>query len=1005
MANVVISTGVGSGTPATLLDHSVLRYFIFAWDESVDGFAYNDLTITVDGGTFNIFDTTFFRYSGNNWRVGFFLPSLGGGTVTVTVREDAVTQGNDETTATFNWGDGPAGIPVTLTANPSSTYPNQTVTITAEFDQSVTGLLLSDFSTSAGTLSNLQGSGTTWTVDLALPATGTGTATVTLAADAVTVGGLGNVEATVDVDYDPQVPTLTAASASGFNGQDIELTVTFPATPTGFALGDLSTTGGTLSNLTVDPTDDKIYTVDLTLPTSGTGSATVTLAANSVQPPNAAATVTVSHEPVSAITITPSETSGYNSEVVNFATLFPVAVTNFVIGDLATTAGTLSNLQGSGTTWTFDLTLPASGTGTAVVSLPAGTVTPLNALATAAGVSYGPITPVITPSASAGYNGQVIEVHIVFPTTPTGFVIGDLDTTAGTLSNLQGSGTAWTADLTLPASGTGTATVSIPAGSVTPNNAAASGNVNYEPITATITPSVATVLIATNFTFNVQLNYAVTGIDTADFSVDNGTIEDVTGSGDYWEVEVTAPATGAGTITITMRANAAAEGSASATGSTEWIAEDPDAPVIDMVAEQNILVDTNYQLRVGITNEPEEAYAIGELEGYSTDWNAGDTQIIIKGRPDRLVSGKRYTIFAKKGEFERQREVIYSVIPTSPLIEDFGPFTAFKRIPFSEEILIRNNPSTVIATGPWVGLRADKSENGAIVSGVPPDQDFTIDMENIRVIASNAGGENMREGVINISTDIPLFLVNVVSSSEPFDYRISLVQSEVENNMVADFYTETSVDSQYSLFSLASHNNKFYSLFGNTPNILVFGVEQLTGSGIEPETTVEIQNFGTTVIPIFMEVDENFFYVIYRDALDNEYLYKTFDRDNPSSQASSRTFFNQELQGLARDPANDDIYIARSRFGNSSNRILVYSVSSTNGGISSNSDRHIDLPVTPFNGSGIDLLIMGDYLYILRSGVIYRILKNTAEDETATIERMFTPPTEIVAVRGFAFLR
>ena len=623
------------------------------------------------------------------------------------------------------------------------------------FDQSITGLLLSDFSTSAGTLSNLQGSGTTWTVDLLQPATGTGTTTVTLAADAVTVGGLGNVEASVNVAYAPQAPTLTAAASSGFNGQDIELTVTFPATPTGFALGDLSTTGGTLSNLTVDPTDDKIYTVDLTLPTSGTGSATVTLAANSVQPPNTAATVTVSHEPVSAITITPSETSGYNSEVVRYNAIFPVSVSNFVIGDLSTTAGTLSNLQGSGTTWTFDLTLPASGTGTAVVSLPAGTVTPLNALATAAGVSYGPITPVITPSSTAGYNGQVIEIDIVFPTTPTGFVIGDLDTTAGTLSNLQGSGTEWTVDLTLPASGTGTATVSITAGSVTPNNAAASGNVNYEPITATITPSVNRALVGTNFTFNVQLNYSVTGIDTADFSVDNGTIEGVTGGGDYWEVEVTAPATGAGTITITMRANAAAEGSASATGSTEWISEDPNAPVIDMVAEQNIVVDTDYQLRVGITNDPENAYVIGDLEGYGAYWDAAENELVVEGHPDSIVIGKRYTIYAVKGEFRRQREVIYNILPAAPVIESFGPFTAIKGQAFDEEIVIRNNPSTVIVRGPWIFLDSEKTENGVRIFGDVPDREFTIESETITVIASNFGGEVTRFGIIDISDTGP----------------------------------------------------------------------------------------------------------------------------------------------------------------------------------------------------------------------------------------------------------
>ena len=697
----------------------------------------------------------FLNFTLNDQTTGTFTVAIAANAFSPALGDDIFLEVSWDASNSVTVVEGVVGIPVALTASTTSTYPNQTVTITATFDQSVTGLLLSDFSTSAGTLSNLQGSGTTWTVDLALPATGTGTATVTLAADSVTVGGLGNVEGTVGVSYAPQAPTLTSAASSGFNGQDVELTITFPATPTGFAIGDLSTTGGTLSNLTVDPNDNKIYTADLTLPTSGTSSVTVTLAANSVQPPNTAATATISHEPLSAITITPSETSGYNSDVVRFTALFPVSVSNFVIGDLETTNGTLSNLQGSGVSWTFDLTLPATGTGTAVVSLPAGSVTPLNALATAAAVSYGPITPVITRSASAGYNGQVIGMEIDFPVAPTGFAIGDLSTTAGTLGNLQGSGTAWTFDLTLPTSGTGTATVSITAGSVTPNNVAASAQVQHEPITATITASVARVLIGTNFTFNVQLNYAVTGIDTADFSVDNGTIEGVTGSGDYWEVEVTAPATGAGTITITMRANAAAEGSASATGSTEWISEDPNAPVIAQVAEQNILIDTPYQLRVGITNDPEDAYAFGDLEGYGAYWDATENELVVEGHPEEPVSGKRYTIHAVKGEFQREREVIYNVIPAAPVIESFGPFTAYKGYGFRVQINIQNNPSTVIARGPWLFLKSEKNEEGVLISGDVPDRNFRVDSENIVVLASNSAAEVTEQGIVNLSSGTP----------------------------------------------------------------------------------------------------------------------------------------------------------------------------------------------------------------------------------------------------------
>ena len=75
--------------------------------------------------------------------------------------------------------------------------------------------------------------------------------------------------------------------------------------------------------------------------------------------------------------------------------------------------------------------------------------------------------------------GGSTGVNIAFGESVTDLRLSDLSTTAGTLSLVTGSGTSWAATLTFPATGSGTATVSLAEDSTTPQNASSSATIDY----------------------------------------------------------------------------------------------------------------------------------------------------------------------------------------------------------------------------------------------------------------------------------------------------------------------------------------------------------------------------------------------------------------------------------------------------------------------------------------------------------------------------------------------
>ena len=168
----------------------------------------------------------------------------------------------------------------------------------------------------------------------------------------------------------PGTPTVTITASQVSDGDtsaDSSITLTFitSASTTNFAAGDVTVSGGTLTNFIGFQTE---YAVTFT--PSAVGATTIDVAANTFTNTatgisNVAATQfnwTYSTAPTMTITaaeVNDGDTSNDTSLSVTFTA--SQSTTNFAIGDVVVGGGTLSNFSGSGTTYTATFTPSAVG--------------------------------------------------------------------------------------------------------------------------------------------------------------------------------------------------------------------------------------------------------------------------------------------------------------------------------------------------------------------------------------------------------------------------------------------------------------------------------------------------------------------------------------------------------------------------------------------------------------------------------------------------------------------
>lgn len=458
-----ISSSASSPTSLTSIPITV------TFSEDVTGFGLTDVVVT--NGTASGFATV------NAHTYTFNVAPTASGTITVKVAGGvaADTAGNQNTAATDFTIVSDTGRPsVTLASTATSPTNLASIPFTATFSEDVTGFVAGDITVTNGTVSNFVAvDGHTYT--FSVTPTADGAVTVNIAANVATdTGSNGNTAATpvtLTSDRTPPTAAVTSSAADPTSTNPIPFTVTFSEVVTGFTAGDVSVTNGSVTNFSGSGT-----TYTFSVVPSGNGvqvdvSVPVGVAEDAAANGNAVSNTesrTFNGSTVSA-TITTTATDPTNLSPIPMTVTFGEAVTGFDLADINVTNGTASNVQGSGTTYTFDVTPTASGP--VVVDVVAGAATgtvssnPTSAAQLTITSDTTPPSATITTTATDPTNLSPIPFTVTFSEAVTGFDVSDINVTNGTASNVQGSGTTYTFDVTPTADGD--VTVSIPASAAT----------------------------------------------------------------------------------------------------------------------------------------------------------------------------------------------------------------------------------------------------------------------------------------------------------------------------------------------------------------------------------------------------------------------------------------------------------------------------------------------------------------------------------------------------------
>ena len=546
----------------------------FTASEATTNFAAAD--ITVSGGAISNFAAT-----SSTVYTATFTPSAAGAT-TIDVAASTFTDatGNNNTAATqFKWTYDNVVPTMTITVANSSgtavadgaTTNDATLTVTFTSSEATTNFASTDITVSGGAISNFTATSTTVYTATFTPSAN-GATTIDVAANTFT-DAVGNDNTAADQfnwTFDNTGPTLTitAANSSGTAvadaaiTSDSSLTVTFTSSEAtnDFAVGDISVTGGTISNFTA--TSSTVYTATFT-PTKA-GETTIDVDANAFTDAygnsNTAADqfnwryetsipfMNITAANSSGLSIQDSASTNDPTLVATFTSSEPT--NDFTESDISVTGATLSSFTATSAK-IYTATVTPTTSGEVTLSVAANSYTNEFGVGNLTSNTFNWIYDVEEPTLSivatnsdgdpiaAGATTSDDTLTIIFTTSEAvnDFTSEDLSVTGGSIVSF--TATSETVYTIVYASGVGNNALSIPANAFT--DAAGNGNAQidllswtYDNIAPEIVITAATSdgsALETGRTTNdsslvvtFAVSELVTGLDSSDISVTGGAL-------------------------------------------------------------------------------------------------------------------------------------------------------------------------------------------------------------------------------------------------------------------------------------------------------------------------------------------------------------------------------------------------------------------------------------------------------------------------------------------------
>mgnify|MGYP002629717927 CR=1 FL=1 len=658
------------------------RSTLKSWDTSVFTITLSEAStdfvvgdVTFSGGTLSSFTG-----SGTSYSV-VFTPTAntqsGSGSVSVAsgAFTDAAGNSNTASSATTITYDTQAPT-VSISASATTLKSGETSTLTITLSEASTDFAVGDITFSGGTLSSFTAvSGTSYTVVFTPTAnTQSGSGSISVAEDKFTdaAGNNNTASSATTITYDTQAPSVSiAASASTLkSGETSTLTITLSEASSNFATGDVSVTGGTLSSITA--TSSTVYSVVFT-PTantqSGSGSVSVasgafTDAAGNSNTASSATTITYDTQ-APTVSISASATTLKSGETSTLTITLSEASTDFAVGDITFSGGTLSSFTAvSGTSYTVVFT-PTANTqsGSGSISVAEDKFTDAagnnNTASSATTITYDTQAPSVSIAASASTlkSGETSTLTITLSEASSNFATGDVSVTGGTLSSITATSSTVYSVVFTPTANTqsGSGSVSVASGAFTD----AAGNNNTASSTTTITydtqaPSVSIAASASTLksgetsTLTFTLSEASTDFAVADITFSGGTLSSFTAvSGTSYTVVFTPTAntqSGTGSVSVALGAFTDSAANNNTASSATTITYDTQVATVSSlsvtssagsdntyVAGDSIRVTVNFSEAVTVTGTPTISVLVGSTTRSATYISGSGTSALVFG--------------------------------------------------------------------------------------------------------------------------------------------------------------------------------------------------------------------------------------------------------------------------------------------------------------------------------------------------------------------------------------
>ncbi|MHC2433787.1 Ig-like domain-containing protein [Bradyrhizobium sp. USDA 4451] len=662
---VAPTVSVAASSTSLLAGQSSIVTFTFS--EAVTGFALADTTVS--GGTLDNLIHVGLNAAHQDIYTATFTPDVTNsevGSVQVNAASYTDAAGNaGAASSAINFSGDTKAPTVSVTADHSTLAAGDTAVVTFSFSEAVTGFGLGDVSVSGGTLDNLihvgvDGSGhdvytATFTPDVTN--TEAGSVQVNASSYSDVAGNSGSSSNTVNFTGDTRAPTVSVSAdhSALLAGQTAVVTFTFSEAVAGFALGDVSVSGGALGNLVhigVNGIGQDIYTATFTPDVTNieAGSVKVNASSYSDTAGNAGGisnTINFTGDtkaPTVSVSLNPDAVLAGDLSVATFT--FSEAVSGFALGDTTVHGGALSNLVhvglngAGGDVYTATFTPDVSDTETGSVKVNAWSYADLSGNAGAAGntatIGGDTLAPTVSIAAdrSALLAGQAALVTFTFSEEVASFALGDVTVHGGTLGHLVHVGInasgqdIYTAAFTPDESNTEAGSVQVTASSYTDvagNAGAASNIVNFIGDTKAPTVSVAaspsTVLAGQTSVVTFTFSEHVAGFAIGDTVVAGGALSNLVHVGlnvsgqDVYTALFTPDITDvlAGSIRVTASSYADDAGNTGAAGNTATIGGDTHAPTVSVAANHTVLHAGDTALMTFTFSEAVAGFGLGDI--------------------------------------------------------------------------------------------------------------------------------------------------------------------------------------------------------------------------------------------------------------------------------------------------------------------------------------------------------------------------------------------------------